>query len=78
MEGKKLINVYITFGSDQKHDGCYVLIHAPNEIAARVSMVERYGTKWAFLYNETEWNKPSTQVYLGSYRMLEEWTVDEA
>lgn len=43
-----------TFGCGQKHEGMYVRIYETYD-SARELMFERYGSEWAFQYNEAEW-----------------------
>ncbi len=43
-----------TFGDGQQHEGMYVKIYGTFE-SARRKMFEKYGSKWAFQYNEKEW-----------------------
>lgn len=45
---------FITFGFDQGHDNCYVIINAKNEIEAREKMTKAYGRKWGFIYNSAD------------------------
>lgn len=48
---------YFTFGIGQSLlANRYVEIEAENHEAAREIMEESFGTKWAFLYTEKEWN----------------------
>ena len=43
-----------TFGYGQQHEGMYVKIYGTFE-SARRKMFERYGSEWAFQYNEKDW-----------------------
>ena len=43
-----------TFGCGQEHDGTYVKIYGTFD-STRNTMFERYGSEWAFQYNEAEW-----------------------
>lgn len=43
-----------TFRCGQQHEGMYVKIYGTFK-SARRKMFERYGSKWAFQYNEKEW-----------------------
>ena len=43
-----------TFGDGQQHEGMYVEIYGTFE-SARRKMFERYGSEWAFQYNEKDW-----------------------
>lgn len=46
-----------TFGSGQKHEGCYVRVTAASYADARRKMVEKYGIEWAFQYSEDDWDR---------------------
>ena len=54
---------YFTFGDEQLNGGCYVEIESENYFTAREEMVKRYGTKWAFEYDEKEWNLDPTNKH---------------
>lgn len=43
-----------TFGCGQKHENGYHVIEADNKLAARTIMCERFGTKWASIYESEE------------------------
>lgn len=43
-----------TFGCGQEYDGMYVKIYGTFD-STRNTMFERYGSEWAFQYNEKEW-----------------------
>lgn len=43
-----------TFGYGQQHEGMHVEIYGTFE-SARRKMFKRYGSEWAFQYNEKEW-----------------------
>lgn len=45
---------YITFGFNQGHDNCYVIVNAKNETEARKKMISEYGRKWGFLYDSPD------------------------
>lgn len=42
-----------TFGMGQKWGGYYVVINAYDEQSARVTMHEKFGQEWSFLYSST-------------------------
>lgn len=48
---------YFTFGCgiDDPHRNCYTVIEANSYSEARDIMVDRFGLKWAFQYDENEW-----------------------
>lgn len=52
---KNLNTYYFTFGYGQKHEGYYQPIMAKDKAIALKKMVEIYKTKWAFQYDEKEW-----------------------
>ena len=61
---------YFTFGAGQYAsllDCHYVEIVAPNEIAARVVMVDAFGQKWSMCYDELpkDWPGPRPLQRLG-------------
>ena len=43
-----------TFGCGQEYEGMYVKIYGTFD-STRNTMFERYGSEWAFQYNEKEW-----------------------
>ena len=45
---------YFTFGVGQPHEGHYVKFFGTYD-EARTAMVEKYGARWAFQYNEAAW-----------------------
>lgn len=45
-----------TFGCGQQHEGKYVKIRGTYK-QAREKMVEKYGSEWAFQYDEEEWKE---------------------
>lgn len=47
---------YFTFGAGHEHAGTYVRIQGSYN-SARDKMFEKYGSKWAFQYPESEWKK---------------------
>lgn len=53
-EGEDLKPYYFTFGCGQVHAGCYTVIRASCENAARIEMVRRFGLKWSFCYDSAE------------------------
>lgn len=61
---------YFTFGCGQPHENCYHVIEAEDWNSARDKMVERFDTKWAFQYNESEWVvSPDDPMYAMKCRM---------
>ena len=53
---------YFTFMmSDTKYHNCYHVEEAKSYEEARDKMVERFGTGWAFQYNESQWKIPKEQ-----------------
>ena len=48
---------YFTFGCgiDDPHRNCYTVIEAESYEKARDIMIDRFGLKWAFQYEEDEW-----------------------
>lgn len=48
---------YFTFGSGQVNQGYCQPIKAENSQKAREKMVEMYGIKWAFQYNEEDFKR---------------------
>lgn len=46
---------YFTFGCGQHYERNYVVIEAKSWDEARVEMVRRFGTQWAFQYDEKDW-----------------------
>lgn len=64
---------YFTFGFGQPNEGCYVEIVANSYNEARAEMISRYGTKWAFQYDESEWNnrKDITQAELYNLKKVD-------
>lgn len=59
---------YFTFMmSDTKYHNCYHVEEAKSYEEARDKMVERFGTGWAFQYNESQW-KISKEQYERFYR----------
>lgn len=48
---------YFTFGCgiDDPHRNCYTVIEASSWSEARKIMVSRFGTHWAFQYEEKDW-----------------------
>ena len=44
---------YFTFGSGQKHENCFTVIHGTYD-SARKEMVERYGLNYSMQYSERE------------------------
>lgn len=54
---------YFTFlMSDEKYHDCYHIEKAKSYKEARDKMIKRYGTDWAFQYEEREW-KISREQY---------------
>ena len=45
---------YFTFGFGQVYANCYTTIEAHNKITARMKMMNKCGTKWAFQYDSAE------------------------
>lgn len=53
---------YFTFMmGDAKHRNCYHVEAAETYGEARDKMVERFGTDWAFQYEESEWKIPKVK-----------------
>lgn len=48
---------YFTFGcgADEPHRNCYTVIEAGSYMEAREKMLARFGTNWAFQYDERSW-----------------------
>lgn len=51
---------YFTFGNGQINSDRYQPIMAKNSTIAHEKMIEIYGTKWSFMYDETSWNTVGT------------------
>lgn len=62
-------NYYFTFGYGQEHEGYYVKIIAENHSDARETMSMMYGEKWAFQYDEEQFNEFLTDY--PNYKCLE-------
>lgn len=62
-------NYYFTFGYGQEHEGYYVKIIAESYSDARETMLMVYGRKWAFQYNEEQFNDFLTDY--PNYKSLE-------
>ena len=45
---------YFTFGCGQSHENCYHVIEECNRTEARKLMFERFGSKWAMMYDSAE------------------------
>jgi len=43
-----------TFGSGQKHEGCYIVIFGKTKAKCRQRMFRRFGSEWAFQYDSEE------------------------
>ncbi len=53
---------YFTFMvSDAEHHNCYHVEETETYEEARDKMVEKFGTGWAFQYNESQWKIPKEQ-----------------
>ena len=50
----KMKKFYITFGFNQGHDNCYVIVNAQTNDDARQKMIDVYGLKWGFIYESAE------------------------
>ena len=52
-----MANYYFTFGCgiDDPHRNCYTVIQAESYNEARDIMFDRFGSKWAFQYEEKDW-----------------------
>jgi thioredoxin reductase len=66
---------YVTFGTAHDHDGTYmadkyVVVHAMDEWAARAMVVEKYGRRWAFIYEEDEFAGSITKHNLRRHEVL--------
>ena len=48
---------YFTFGFGQLHENGFHVIESNDANSARETMVDRFGTKWAFQYTEAEWTE---------------------
>jgi len=44
-----MIKQIFSFGKNQIHKGCYVVIEGKDREACRTKMVERFGYEWAFI-----------------------------
>ena len=47
--------IYFTFGAGQQNEGCYTVIEAEDWSSARNQMNQRFGNKWSFQYDESQW-----------------------
>lgn len=66
---------YFTFlMRDTEHHSCYHVEEAESYGEARNRMVEKFGTDWAFQYDESQW-KISQEQYkkMYSYCALHDW-----
>ena len=61
-----MVTEYFTFGSAHAHPNGYVKITATDWANARQEMIKRYGTKWAFQYDEEK-----------ALPMIEKWKLTE-
>ena len=61
IENKKF---YVTISRNHGGPG-YVLVRAKDEEEARTKMVEKYGRKWAFIYNDLDKVHVLDQIKLG-------------
>ena len=46
---------YFTFGFGQVHENGFHKIEAKDYASARKEMVDKFGLKWAFQYEENQW-----------------------
>lgn len=51
---------YFTFGTGQRHAGCFVRFEDVTWERARELMIERFDREWAFQYSEADWVKDGT------------------
>lgn len=64
---------YVTFGQKYReeihpqgaHPDGWTEVHADSELDARRKVVEHYGTKWAFLYDESDFQRQRQHYPLG-------------
>jgi len=53
---------YFTFGFGQSLENCYTIVLAKDAAEARQKMCQKYGSLWAFQYEEKEWIAESGQT----------------
>ena len=46
-----MVEQIFTFGFEQKHEGCYTVIHGKTKAECRKKMFEKYGDQWSFQYD---------------------------
>jgi len=62
---------YFTFGFGQVHENGYHVIEAPDRGKAREIMFSKFGTKWAFQYNEDQWFLKNGNTQAEEYNLHE-------
>ena len=62
---------YFTFGFGHKYEGCFVIIEAESREGARRRMVEKFGTEWAFCYNEKQWTLSNGKTQQEEFSLTE-------
>ena len=50
----KMTKFWFTFGFGQAHENHYHIIEASNPTEARVEMCNKFGNKWAMMYDSAE------------------------
>lgn len=58
---------YFTFGSGQRHENCFTIIHGTHN-SAREEMMRRYGVKFSFQYPEKEGDRIREFQYGGEIK----------
>ena len=66
---------YFTFpNEDPAYRNCFHVENARTPEEARNEMVRKFGTHWAFLYEQSDWEISKEEFYERNYDLLEvEW-----
>lgn len=73
LQPSEFTTFYGTFGRGQEHKNRYVIIHAPDEGAARLWMVNQFAQKWCTTYPQELYDEAVAPY---NYELLVEVTVD--
>lgn len=62
---------YFTFGFGQVHENGYYIVSARDRPTARKEMGEKFGSRWAFQYDEEQWVDKNGQSQAEEYNLHE-------
>lgn len=67
-----MVLYYFTFlNGDPVYHGCFHIEKADSYEEARDEMVRKFGTRWAFQYEQNEWEISKEEFYGSNYDLLE-------